>query len=246
MRKKQLLDFESITAIILSFIGGILDVYCLFNFNIYGTLHTGNVIKLVINLVDGNLSMFFASLFILLTFGIGIYFANIFENRHNDKGVKGLIYISILFLTAAILVPNDRAPGELSYLKFLSATLFGFEGAFLLHCFSRFCDYSYSATTMTANINRFVSNLYERIVKKDKTKGYGLLTYALIFIFFMFGVGVGYCYLKFLPVFDAGFMSLYGYNFILLLPIACMITVLMMTKRIAKKQTKSKSAENAE
>ena len=77
-------------------------------------------------------------------------------------------------------------------------------------------------------------------------KGDGLLAYALIFVFFMLGVGAGYCYLKFLPVSNSGFMSLYGYNFILLLPIACMIAVLMMTKRITKNQQKNESAENVD
>jgi len=45
---------------------------------------------------------------------------------------------------------------------------------------------------------------------------------------------------------DSGFMSLYGYNFILLLPIACMFAVLIMTKRIAKNQQKNESAENVD
>lgn len=226
--KNKLIDFESITAIILSFIGGLLDVYCLFNFDMYGMLHTGNIIKQVVYLIDGNYDMFLATLFIIISFAIGIFLANLFDDKVKNKTVSGLLAVTIILLAIIIFIPNDKEAGNLSYIKFIAALLFGLEGAFMLYSFARFGEYSYSATTMTANINRFVSNLYERVVKKDKTKGYSLITYLLIFVLFCLGVGVGYVYLKFMPIFDSGFMGLYEYNFILLLPLTLLIVILVV------------------
>ncbi len=101
MDKKRLLYYEAFIAIILSFIGGIFDVYCLFNFNIYAMLHTGNVIKLVTSLIDGDYTVFLATLSIVLAFAVGIYLANVYGHHRKDKSNKGLLFISILLLLAA-------------------------------------------------------------------------------------------------------------------------------------------------
>ena len=226
MDKKRLLRYESFVAIVLSFIGGIFDVYCLFNFNIYAMLHTGNIIKLVTNLIDGEYAMFLATLLIVLAFAVGIYLANVYEHRRKEKGNRGMLIISMLLLLAAAAVPNDTAPGVLSPLKLLASVLLGLEGAFLVHSFIRFGDYSFSATTMTADINRFVTGIYNRISTKDKKHNYGILVYLLIIVFFILGVGAGYTYLHLLPTFGEGFLKLYGYNLLLILPLVCMIVLL--------------------
>ena len=226
MNKKRLLYYEAFIAIILSFIGGIFDVYCLFNFNIYAMLHTGNIIKLVTNLIDGDIAMFLATLFIVLAFAVGIFLANVYEHHRKDKSNKGLLIISMAILLCAAVVPNDSAPGVLSPLKMVASVLLGFEGAFLVHSFIRFGNYPFSATTMTADINRFVTGIYKRITTKDKKQNYGILVYLLIIAFFILGVGIGYVYLRLLPTFGEGFMKLYGYNLLLLLPLFCMIVLL--------------------
>ena len=223
-----LLRYEATVAIVLSFIGGIFDVYCLFNFNIYAMLHTGNIIKLVTNLIDGEYAMFLATFLIVLAFAVGIYLANVYEHRRKEKGNKSLLIISMLLLLAAAAVPNDTAPGVLSPLKLLASVLLGLEGAFLVHSFIRFGDYSFSATTMTADINRFVTGIYNRISTRDKKHNYGILAYLFIIFFFILGVGLGYGYLRRLPTYSEGFMKLYGYNLLLLLPMLCMVVLLIV------------------
>ena len=228
MDKNRLLRYEAFVAIVLSFIGGIFDVYCLFNFNIYAMLHTGNIIKLVTNLIDGEYAMFLATFLIVLAFAVGIYLANAYEHRRKEKGNKSLLIISMLLLLAAAAVPNDTAPGVLSPLKMLASVLLGLEGAFLVHSFIRFGDYSFSATTMTSDINRFVTGIYRRISTRDKKHNYGILAYLFIIVFFILGVGLGYGYLRRLPTYSGGFMRLYGYNLLLLLPMLCMVVLLIV------------------
>lgn len=229
MKTSPLFRYEAFVAIVLSFIGGLLDVYCLFQFNLYCMLHTGNLIKLETYLLDGDYPMFLATLLIILAFAAGIYLANLYEHHRKHTGNKGLLRISILILFAAAVIPNDSEPGVLSSLKMLSAVLFGLEGAFLLHSFIRFGDYSYSATTMTANINRLVTGIYSRITTKDKIYNYSIRVYLLIFAFFILGVGTGYAYLRFLPRFHTGFMRFYGYNLLLLLPITVMMILFILS-----------------
>ena len=240
MKEHKFLDFESITAIALSFIGGILDMYCLFNYNIYGMLHTGNFIKMVQYIIDGNIEMFLASFFIILSFAIGIFLANLFEKKSKHNTPKNLLIITIVLLICAMAIPNNHDAGKLSKMKFFGAIIFGFEGAFMLHSFVSFGSYSYSATTMTANINRFVTSLYERIVNKDKTKNYGVLTYLFIFIFFCLGVGISYSYMKYIKVYTTGFLSLYEYNLVLILPLICLVCILIATIKNNKRQTINK------
>lgn len=223
-RKDQM--YEAFVAVMLSFTGGILDIYCLFNYNVYAMLHTGNVIKLAMYLADGNMMMFWTTFTIVFAFAAGILLANMYEDKRKIKGRKNLLVIAILILAAAALIPNDRDPGVLSTLKLIAASLFGFEGAFLVHSFIKFGEYTFSATTMTANINRLVTNLYKRLSTNDKSYNYSVFVYLLIIGFFMLGVGTGYIYLNKITTPASEFMALYRYNRFLLVPLACLLILL--------------------
>ncbi len=51
----------------------------------------------------------------------------------------------------------------------------------------------------------------------------------------MLGVAFGYTYMKFIPQIQRGFMGLYEYNFILLIPLILLIITLVMTNKIDHK-----------
>ena len=227
---KRALQSDAIIAIVLSFVGGLLDVYCLFNFNVYATLHTGNMIKLMTHLVDGSFAAFLDALFVIVAFAVGIFLTNVYENSRKKRNERELFLISFFLLMLACLMPNDRIPGELSAWKRIAAFLLGLEGAFLIHSFMRFGEYSYSATTMTANINRLVTVIHKRIREKDRSQNYAILVYLMIFLSFLLGVACGYGYLHTIPMKESGWWHLYGYNLILLLPMACMLALWMMTR----------------
>lgn len=228
--KKKTFNTDAITAISLSFVGGLLDVYCLFNFNVYATLHTGNMIKLMTNLLDGNIPMFLDTLFVLIVFAVGIFLTNIYESKRETHDKRELFLISAVLILLSALAPSDSAPGTLSPWKLVAAALIGLEGAFLIHSFMRFDKYSYSATTMTANINRLMSVLHKRILEKDKSQDYAVVVYLLIFFSFLLGVTCGYGYLSKVPVPESGWLHLYAYNLILILPILSMLGLWGITK----------------
>ena len=232
--KTQELKYDSIVAIILSFIGGILDIYCLINFDLYATLHTGNMIKFATYFIDKDYFMFFTTLLILLSFGIGIYLANIIENRNKKENTKELLIVSIIILIVAMLIPNDAPQGVLSLLKMIAAVLYGLEGAFIIHSFASFDEFKYSATTMTANINRLVTNLYNKSHDKEKKKSYGISTYIFIFIAFLLGAALGYLYLTHITFLENKFLDLYKYNSLIIGPIILMFICMHINKKKEK------------
>ena len=228
--RKRVLKKDAVIAVALSFVGGLLDVYCLFNFNVYATLHTGNMIKLMTHLLDGNFSAFLDTTFVILAFAIGIFLTNIYESSRKRRDERELFLISFALLLLACLMPNDCPPGELSAWKRSAAFLLGLEGAFLIRPFMRFGEHTYSATTMTANINRLVTVIHKRVMAKDRSQNYAIAVYSLIFLSFLLGVACGYGYLHFLPPKLGGWMSRYGYNLILTVPMASMLALWITTR----------------
>ncbi|MBQ9328512.1 MAG: DUF1275 domain-containing protein [Solobacterium sp.] len=210
---------EAFIAILLSFIGGILDVYCLYNFNIYALLHTGNIIKLAAYLVDGDWMMFLITLTIVLSFAGGVYLSNLYGHHHLGNRNRHSMRISMGLLVLAICIPNDVNPGVISPMKLGAGILFGLLGAFLTNNFFRFSTYGYSATTMTANINRLMTNLYVNRQEGKGTFDYSVKVYLLIFAMFIVGAIIGYAYMRFVPEVSSGFLRYYRYNLVLLIPL---------------------------
>ena len=229
--KRQLFNLESLVAILLSFVGGLLDIYCLYNYGLYGMLHTGNIIKLVVYIIDGDMTMILFSSIILISFIVGLFLVNFLKR----KSTYLLLYLEIIILAIIILIPNHLESELLSFNKISSVILFGFIGALMLHCFIYFGDYIYTSTMMTANLSRLVDNLYQRIVLKDKSKGYSVLTYFLIIIFFAIGVASGYLYLKYIPNLEKGFIAEYEYTLILFVPLIIFISLIFINKKIDAK-----------
>ena len=87
---------------------------------------------------------------------------------------------------------------------------------------------------MTSNMNRAISNVYDRVTTKDKKYNYGIAIYGFIFFFFILGVSAGYAFFKFVPFPETSFWELYKYNFILLVPILCVAISLIINSKYAK------------
>ena len=240
MKEKSFFNLESVTAIILSFVGGILDIYCLFNFDFYATMHTGNIIKMIENLLDGNIEDFIYTILFIVFFLIGLFIANSFEKKRNHIGVRGHILLCLLFFAIIVLIPNDKDPGKMSVFKLISACHCGFLGAILIHSFTKFGNYTYSSTAMTSNMNRAISNIYDRITTKEKKYNYGIAIYGFIFFMFISGVAAGYAFFKFVVFPDTAFWNLYKYNIILLVPILCVSVALIIN---SKKDTSTEDTQ---
>ena len=232
--EKRSFNLENVIAIILAFVGGMLDVYCLFNFGLYGMMQTGNVIKLVMHLIDGNINMFLVTLLIVFSFVIGLFLAYLIKFLQKQPSTTIFFILAIIVLFCIILVPNDQETGKITSFEYIAALLFGLEGAFIIHAFSNFGNNATSSAMMTANLNRLVNTVFISAKEKDKSYRSVILTYALILISFMLGIAGGYTYLKFIPVINDGFMSLYEYNLILFVPFVLLIVTLLFKLKINK------------
>lgn len=228
MKEKSYRD--GIEAVILSFIGGMLDIYCLDHFGIYATMHTGNTIRFAANLAEGNFSQLAEPGLIMLFFALGLYLANVYEKRNGNIAGRKLLLVNALLLLIAIFIPVDNDPNHFTFADLSSASVFGIIGAFLIHSFIRFSTYTYSATMMTANINRLVSTIFRRIDEKDGKYNYAIILYVLIIISFM--VGVAFCHYYLIKV--RGINSIVR-NSILLLP--TLLMVFLSFTRAGKKKS---------
>lgn len=222
--------WEGLEAVVLSFIGGMLDVYCLDNFNIYATMHTGNTIRLALNIADGNYSVIPEPLMIMIAFAIAIYVANVYESRRGKESLKGMLLIKAVLLIAAIFIPVDDNPMQFSFYDLLSAFVFGFIGAFIIHSFVKFNSNAYSATMMTANINRLMTTVFKRFSTKDKKHNYTILLYVLIILAFMLGVGFCHLYMK-NAVSITGWNNHFSRNIVLLIPAVLMLVLVLSLHR---------------
>ncbi|MCR5732210.1 MAG: DUF1275 domain-containing protein [Sphaerochaetaceae bacterium] len=218
---------EGVEAVVLSFIGGMLDIYCLDHFNIFATMHTGNTIRFAANLAEGNFSALLEPGLIMIFFGIGIYIANIYEKKQQNRAERKLLLINSLLLILAILIPVDDDPLHFTFPDFCSASIFGIIGALLIHSFIRFSTYSYSATMMTANINRLVTTVFKRIDEKDRKYNYAIILYILIILSFM--VGVAFCHYYLI---NSNSRTSIERNLILLIPSILML--LLSVRRVGK------------
>ena len=219
---------EGVEAVVLSFIGGMLDIYCLDHFNIFATMHTGNTIRFAANLAGGNFSALIEPGMIMIFFGLGIYIANILEKKNENRAERKLLLINTLLLLLAILIPVDDDPLHFTFADLCSASVFGIIGAFLIHSFIRFSTYSYSATMMTANINRLVTTVFRRIDEKDRKYDYAIILYILIILSFM--VGVAFCHYYLI---HSNSRTSIERNLILLVP--ALLMFLLCVSRKAKK-----------
>lgn len=221
---------EGTQAVILSFLGGLLDVYCKDCFGIYATMHTGNIINLGIDIAEGRFHKIPEPLLIILAFAIGIYAANAYESRRGRRAIGGMLKINTILLCAAVFIPVDENPGLFAWQDLASAVIFGIVGAFMIHTFVRFNSWTYSSTMMTANINRMMTSLYSRIARGEKESGHAVLLYAMIILMFTLGVVLGHAYLSHIPAKTESLGILKTRNLILILPILGMTTLYVTLK----------------
>ena len=236
-------DYERIKALLLSFVGGILNMFCKDNFGFYSTMQTNNTVTFVENMIEGKLSVAVSYLFMIFFFLIGLFLACLDEKRHGKSSQKRLCLINALLLFAIIFAPIDSSHETFSIFEVVCAVAICFVSAFMLHSFVSANKTPYASTMMTANYNRFVSAFFAKISAKGEEKSktesersadaetverkgsalsYPVFLYVFIILAFMAGVAVAHLYLVRINIKD----NYWGYvlkNMILLLPVILML-----------------------
>ena len=175
MEKKNK-HLELVIALLLSFSGGFGDGYTfLYRGGIFAYMHTGNLVKFLIALVNGSFE--FKYFIPIILFLLGIIIAVIL-NKNKDRSLAILILMAISFLGVGFL-PNTPV-ADIICVSILSIT-----GAMQYQTFRR-CLGNYYSSTMCANNMRLFSEGIVNFIDDRKNKKF--LFYFLILTAFSLGV----------------------------------------------------------
>lgn len=176
--------------LILSFIGGFLDIYAImYRGGKFCFLQTGNLIYIANDLINNNLNSVYIGLFIFFAFTVGLIVANLLTLLLKKKAKEEFSQMILLGLVFILIIPNyffnkSNNYFELSYIGIFSL---GLIGGILLESF-RFSYLAYTATMMTNNYKLFWHSLLNGICEKNKSESKKALVYFLIIMAFILGV----------------------------------------------------------
>lgn len=238
-KRSRNLTFSLLLAIILSFIGGMLEAYSLTNRGFFALMQTGNLISVFINLVKTDRTSLLVSFVVIISFIIGLVISNFIEYicEKKKKDYKPFeLMISIVLLLVVIFIPVEYTNEEviltakdLSPANILGNIVLALIGAMLLESFRKMNSKNYTSTMMTANLQRMVSSFFVGEEKHDKNEIISGFDY--LFVIFSFGIGVvvSYSYFYFLKdsFTSANYWVQIMPNLILLIPIVILILTLV-------------------
>lgn len=178
------------TAVLLTFAGGYLDAYtysC--RGKVFANAQTGNIVKLGINLAQGNTAGCVRFLIPIIAFTIGILAAMFIESEMEKREIH-FIRRTVLLLEIAVMILSAFLPqtetGDLA-----ANTMISFVCAMQMEAFKVFLGQPFATTVSTGNLRKFIEFVYKGVVKKDREAALTGLLYLFIVLTFIFGAFVG-------------------------------------------------------
>ena len=239
-KRSKNFTFSLLLALILSFVGGILEAYSLTNRGFFALMQTGNLISVFINLVKTDWNSLLVSFVVVFTFIVGLIISNVIEficekKKKDYQPFELMICVALLVLV--IFIPVEYTSEEaileakdLSWPNVLGNIVLALIGSMLLESFRKMNSKNYTSTMMTANLQRMVSSFFIGEEKHDKNEIISGFDYVLVILSFGVGVMISYGYFHLLKEF---FANNYSYwmevipNLILLVPICILIATLI-------------------
>ncbi len=186
-------NINFIKAIILSFIGGFIELYSLKVRGAFSGMQTGNLIYIFINLIDGNYTLSLFYLLILVIFIVGIIISELIfylSNKFNFKYQYIVYPLEIISLLSIIFIPTNL--DILDPLNILGMCILSLFSAVQSHIFTNINGHSLSTTMMTAMIKLCSSRLFLFFKDKNKNNLLEFLEILFIILFFIIGVVIFY------------------------------------------------------
>ena len=230
MKEKTLASLEVVSALILTFIGGFIELYSLEVNGIFAGMQTGNLIQLFIYLTDKEYTLALYRLILIVTFFISCLIAEIIRYFLNKKGknispyILGLELLLILPLFFIKVEAYQDVPNTLNIVSDVFLTIFS---AMQYMTFRELHGHSYATTMMTNLLSNLAKNLVSFITIKDKKKGKDCLEFFLILVSFILGSVV--MYLIFINISSSEYLQL-----VLLIPFVLILITLLLNILINK------------
>lgn len=178
------------TAVLLTLCGGYLDAYTYFvRGGVFANAQTGNIIKLGIQLVNGNFETCLRYLIPICAFVSGVIIAMliriVMEKRDIHLIRRGVLIVEIITLSIVAFIPAEEE------YNLIANTLVSFACAMQMEAFTSFVNQPIATTVSTGNLRKCVEYLLKGMIshKGEDFKNAGI--YFLIIVLFISGVVFG-------------------------------------------------------
>lgn len=178
------------TAVLLTLCGGYLDAYTYFvRGGVFANAQTGNIIKLGIQLVNGNFETCLRYLIPICAFVSGVIIAMliriVMEKRDIHLIRRGVLIVEIITLSIVAFIPAEEE------YNLIANTLVSFACAMQMEAFTSFVNQPIATTVSTGNLRKCVEYLLKGMIshKSEDFKNAGI--YFLIIVLFISGVVFG-------------------------------------------------------
>ena len=174
--------------ILLTIIGGFLDAYTYFaRGGVFANAQTGNIVKLGINLAQGDFHKVVRFLIPIICFMIGTLITIIMEEplkkRHFHKRFILLVELVVYILVA--FIPNSETG------NIIANSLVSLIMAMQMQAFKSFEGLIYTTTVATGNLRKGIENMVYGFIQHDKDKIHSSYQFFQIVVLFIFGAVLG-------------------------------------------------------
>lgn len=188
MKEFWLKSKSLVIIILLSIAGGFIDGYSyLLRDGSLATMQTGNMIYLIVKILDGNYSIY-VNLVPILAFCLGILLAVILKSGLKIK--DSINKIIIVIVEIALIICAGFVP--LSNLNVLSTSLLSICASLQLVAFNDLDSMQIPTTMCTGNLKNASEHLGLFITHRKRDNLYKFLKYFAVIISFIFGVFISY------------------------------------------------------
>lgn len=193
-------------AMLLTFLGGYMEIVSLKGFGLFCAMQTGNTITLFLSLLNENWSTALWQLIVLLSFFAGLLIGAFIRKKFP---AKPLPFHSFALLLAALLLLVSFGLSFLGDSAILAIRiLLALYGSFQVLAFERFDEERYVSTMMTVVMKNIAVHLVEGILEKDKKKLLVSLEFFSLLCTFVLGVCLGFLLYRLLPSLKDGYLLL--------------------------------------
>lgn len=211
------------TAVLLTLCGGYLDAYTYFvRGGVFANAQTGNIIKLGIQIVNGDVHTCMRYLIPILSFTLGVVCANLIEIYMKKRDIH-MIRRTVLLIEMCVLASVGLIPAKEEY-NLIANTMVSFVCAMQMEAFKTFVNQPIATTVSTGNLRKFIDYLIKGIHENSKEDLKTAGIYGLIVLLFIGGVSFG--------TLCADFLGIYAVYVVVFFMALTMILITVKTKYI--------------
>ena len=185
------LNIELLMALMLTFIGGFIEIYSLRVHSIFAGMQTGNLITMFTDFIDGNMAQGLYRLLVIGVFLLGCFLAEFlrFLLRKGKLPKESVILgFEIVFLLPLLFLPVGNIHGDAEWIDIVADIFLALFASFQYTTFRKVNGESYATTMMTNLMSNIAKDVFGLVHEKDEDDAIRLLEHILVLLFFVLGV----------------------------------------------------------